>query len=732
MSLRGYGGGHVTTIGRTELELTVDSAKANIVAHVVPDDAQADPMLVGHTFTELPHILVVKDFETLTFIPRDSGTARDESRDNVLDQPKAGDAILVVEAPEPIELEQVVVGNVSEEDRTLLMDTLTEFRDCIAMSIHELGRAQGTEMTIELTDPTPFSYRPYRMAPSEQKAVDTMIAELLETNLICESSSPYASPVVLVPKKSGEQRLCVDYRKLNARTVKYSYPIPRIDDQIDRLSGATCFIAIDLRCGYYQMNVAEKSRQYTSFVTVQGQYEWLRMPFGLTNAPRVFQRYMDKVLKPVKQFAAVYLDDILIHASSPKEAISHLREVFELLREAGLTLHLGKCAFLVQKVTFLGFEVENGMVRPGQEKTEAVSEFPRPTTVHNIRQFLGLTGYFRHFVRNYASIARPLTQLLKQDQAWQWTEVEESAFQELKEVLARRPVLAVHRPGAATEVHTDASTIGVAGILVQKQADDKLHPVAYYSRQTKEVESRYHSYELEVMAIVESLKKFRCYLLGVPFTVVTDCNSIKGLAKKANLNGRIARWWLQLQEFDFEVQYCPGERMKHADALSRNPIQQEEPDDNFVLRIEPADWVLSAQLTDPEVSKWRETLLSSASTTADQQVQANFALRKDRVYRKTSKGLLWCVPKGMRHEIVRSAHEAVGHASVEKTLEKVSEAYWFPRMRRYIDRYIKCCIRCLYTKRKAGRREGLLNPIPKGTEPLRVFHVDHVGPYPPV
>jgi hypothetical protein len=717
-NLRGYGGGRVSTMGTTEFKLEVDSASAIVKAVVVPSDAQIEPLIVGRTFTELPSIEVAKDENSLTFTQR-----RGEESEPT---------IRLIKAPSPLDINQVKVGNVEENQKDQLIKLLNEFRDCFACSIEELGCAKSERMVIQLTDDTPFSHRPYRMSASEIAQVKKIVDELLECGIVRESQSEYASPSLLVQKKNGELRLVVDYRRLNSQTVKGCHPLPRIDDQVDRLTGGACFISLDLRSGYYQITLDEESRKYTSFVTPHGQWEWTKMPFGLTNAPRVFQRYMNRILKPVQDIAAVYLDDILIHAKTPEEATEGLRRVLEILRTEGLTLNLAKCTFLTTTVEFLGFEINEGMVRPGGKKTEAVRDFPTPKTVHHVRQFLGLTGYFRHFVKGYAAITRSLTQLLKKDQVWRWTDEEEAAFQKLKIMLVERPVLALHKPGAMTEVHTDASALGVAGILLQKQDDGKLHPVAYYSRQTSEAESKYHSYELETLAVVESLKKFRSYLIGVQFTVVTDCNSLKASSSKKELIPRIARWWLQLQEYTFEVQYRPGERMKHADALSRNPspLTKEEEEDAYVLRIEPATWVLSAQLTDPKVQDIKEVLSRPPVTEKDRFVYSHYTLRQDRVYRVTPRGLLWLVPRGMRHEVVKIAHEAVGHCGTDKTMWKIGEAYWFPNMRNYVDAFIKCCIPCLYSKRKTGKAEGFLNPIPKGTEPLKTVHVDHLGPFP--
>lgn len=626
--------------------------------------------------------------------------------------------------------DELQVGEIKAENRQKLKDLLSEYRDCFALKPDELGCARGVQMEITLQKDAAFSYRPYRMAPSETKRVQEMVNELLDAEIIQKSNSYYASPILLVDKKNGEKRMCVDYRKLNSQTVKDSHPIPRISDQIDRLSGGKFFTSLDLKMGYYQIPVKEESRKYTSFVTPFGQYEYLRMPFGLTNAPRVFQRYMNEALRPVADIAAAYLDDILLHATTEEKAIEDLRRVFEVLRQEGLTLNYEKCAFLKEAVNYLGFEVSGGAVRPGNAKIDAVKNFPTPVNVLQVRQFIGLTGYFRHFVRDYARIAQPLTNLTRKSVPWCWEEEQENAFQCLKVKLSTRPILTLYDPKLPTELHTDASSMGLAGMLLQKQiSDERLHAVAYYSRQTNQHERKYHSYELETLAVVESIKKFRIYLLDIVFIVVTDCNALKASSSKSNLIPRIARWWLQLLEFKFNVQYRPGNQMRHVDALSRNPVENQ----NFprtILQLEKSDWVLAGQLTDSKIQQLHRILSGSPVSEYEQKVCHNYALREGRIYRITSKGLKWVVPKGMRQQVVRVAHDESGHFALEKTLCRISECYWFPRMRNYVLDYIACCIPCISNKKPSGKQEGFLHPIPKPMQPFNTIHMDHLGPFP--
>lgn len=630
----------------------------------------------------------------------------------------------------PLTFDDITIGHGQDQNKNRLLELLNRYRGCFAKTTDELGCARSAEISIELQQDTPFVYRPYHMSKSEQQEVSVIVADLLKNNIIRESSSPYSSPVLLVKKKNGENRMCIDYRKLNHLTVKDRYPLPRIDDQLDKLQGSVYYTTLDLRSGYHQIPIEENSRKYTAFVTSESQYEYNRLPFGLTNAPSAFQRLMNKILRPARDIAAIYLDDILIYSKTCEQALNNLEQVLILLEREGLTLNPEKCKFLMTSVEYLGFEISNSTVKPGKAKTGAVEEFPTPKSVHNIRQFLGLTGYFRHFVKNYSIIAKPLTELTKKNKEWVWGEKENNAFERLKRMLVERPILHIFNQEAYTEVHTDASSIGLGGILLQRQNDDKLHPVAYFSRKTSPTEAKYHSYELETLAVVETLKKYRAYLVGRDFVVVTDCNALKASSNKKQLIPRIARWWLQLLEYTFTVQYRPGDRMKHVDALSRNPSISEKPAEEIVMRIEQADWVLSAQLTDEKIQKIREVLSKPPESDEDKLIYKNYTLRDGRIYRITVKGIQWVVPKGMRQQVVRAAHDDLGHFAAEKTLLRLCEHYWFPRMRQYVEKYISCCLPCIYGKKPSGKKEGFLNPIPKKSEPFDTLHIDHYGPLP--
>ncbi|GBP79293.1 Retrovirus-related Pol polyprotein from transposon 17.6 [Eumeta japonica] len=395
------------------------------------------------------------------------------------------------------------------ESRNELIALLKSFEKYFSSGIPS-APADTEPMKIRLKDPNKtVNRRPYRFSPSERQIVRNKIDELLRAGVIRPSSSPFASPILLVEKKDGSHRLCVDYRELNDNTISDRFPLPLISDQIDRLCGGHFFSILDLASGFHQIRIDDESIERTAFVSSEGQFEYVSMPFGFKNAPAVFQRAMLNALgNLVNAYVVVYMDDLLIVASNVTEAL--------------------------EKVEFLGYEVSQGEIRPNPRKIEALTALPPPETVTQLRQFIGLASYFRQFVPQFSQVMAPLYALTTGTGKLSWKPEHEVIRQKIIFALTNEPVLLIHDPNAETELHTDASAIGYGAVLLQKK-DGKLHPVAYYSKRTTSAESKYHSYELETLAVVNAVKYFRRYLHGRKFVVVTDCSSLQS-TRKARLD----------------------------------------------------------------------------------------------------------------------------------------------------------------------------------------------------
>jgi hypothetical protein len=437
-------------------------------------------------------------------------------------------------------------------------------------------------MVIQLKHDQPIYFRPRRLSLSEKETLRKILDGLLEKRIIRPSNSPYASKIVLVKKKNGETRLCVDYREINKITIRDNFPTPLIDDNLDLLKDKKHFSTLDLKSGFHHVRVAESSVKYTSFITPFGQFEYVRMPFGLTNAPRVFQRYLYGIFSDLIRTHKVilYMDDVLVATGTLEEHLDILKDVFILAADHGLEFRLDKCYFLQDQIRYLGYLVSSAGIRPNPENVDCVKKFPVPTCSKDVQRFLGLASYFRRFIPSFSIKARVLYDLIRKNAAFKFGDDELVAFETLKDSLVDAPLLAIYSPLLETELHCDASSKGFGAILLQKQDDGKFRPVRYLSKRTTESESKLHSYELELLAIVYAVEKFHVYLHGLRFKVVTDSDAVKMALNKKDINPRISRWALVLENYDYTVEHRAGKRMQHVDALSRcTPVMVKVLDD---------------------------------------------------------------------------------------------------------------------------------------------------------
>ena len=464
----------------------------------------------------------------------------------------------------------------SPEEMTKLKGLLKESTDIFALNDSELGYTDIVRHSIDTGNHMPIKQQPYRTPIVRRDRIKQMVDQMQKQGIVQPSKSPWASPVVLVPKKDGSLRFCVDYRKLNSITRKDVYPLPRVDDIFDTLNGARYFTSLDLASGYWQVELDEHAREKSAFTTYHGLYEFVRMPFGLCNAPATFQRVMQAVLAGLTwQSCFVYLDDILIASKTFGEHIRSISEVFARLRAAGLRLKPKKCLFLREEVPYLGHLISALGIRPDPSKTEKVKTFPTPCDVTAVRQFIGLTSYYRRFVPNFSNIASPLRALTKKNAVFKWSTECQSAFDRLKTMLTSAPVLAYPKfgPDAEFVLETDASGIGLGAVLSQQQSDGMLHPIAYASRSLDPSESNYGITELETLAVVWAARYFRPYLLGHRTIVYTDHSACVSVLSSARPSGKLARWALTIQELNLIIKHRAGKLNANADALSRSPCK---------------------------------------------------------------------------------------------------------------------------------------------------------------
>jgi hypothetical protein len=412
-------------------------------------------------------------------------------------------------------------------------------------------------------------FRPmYRLSPLELRETKEQLARLLEQGIIEPSKSPYGAPILFVPKPNGKGlRLCVDFCALNSLTIKNRYPIPRIDDLLDAISGAKFFTSIDLTSRYHQIRITEEDAPKTAFRTPFGHYQFKVLIEGLTNAPATFQTVMNAIFQPyLRDFVVVYLDDILVYSKTEADHQRHLRLVLKKLREEKFYACLQKCEFAKPEIKFLGHIVGAEGIKVNPAKIAAVNDWPQPTNVHQVRSFPGLANYFRRFVQGYAKLAAPLTDLTKAVNPFRWTSQCQEIFEGIKWALTHAPVSASPHESKEYEVVSDASGIELGAVLLQNGK-----PIAYDSRKLSGAENRYTTGEQELLGVVHALQTWRCYLERVHFVLFTDHKPDTFFQTQPILSRRQARWSELLQRFYYQWEYRAG-RSNVADPLSRNPV----------------------------------------------------------------------------------------------------------------------------------------------------------------
>lgn len=707
--MKGFGGSVIEAKGMVECDIMIDEDLTKVSIFVVPDELMPYDVLLGRD-------VLCKQDKRLTI--------------------EYG--ILKVEAAETNKFD--IGEDIGEGHKDTLNNLLMSHKECFAENLEDLGRCKNTCMEISVSTDTPVVGKRYQVPFSQRQTLSDIIDKLLRCGIIRQSNSPYAASVLLVKKSNGESRMCTDFRALNAVTIKKQYSMPVAEEQLSLLAGNKYFTTLDMTSGYYQIPIKEECKKYTAFITPEGLYEYNVMPFGLTNAPMVFQEMITQIIRRLdhRKNIVSYVDEVIIPSKTVEDGIQVLTEFLATVQEEGLTLRPTKCSFMRKTVNFLGHIISSEGISPGEEKTKCIKEFPRPGNVSDVRRFLGITNFFRKFVHNYSHIAMPLTRLLKKDVQFSWQAEQEEAFEVLKSKITSQPLLTLFDPGKEHEVHTDASAIGLSGILFQADGEGTvLRPVFYYSRRCSEAESQYTSHELEVLAIVETVERFRIYLLGKLFRIVTDCNAVATTKATTPLPPRIARWWFKLQEFDYTMVHRSGAKMTHVDGMSRSPtlppIETETVADKvLVINANVNDWLYQLQMSDAKLRNIAKVLsgCSAADDGECAQIRTDYFMENGRLFRKIGDLKRMVIPEKVRWRITKACHDDVGHFSIEKTLNRLQKDFWFPRMRRYVKSYISSCPECCYRKVKGGKPEGELHVEEIIPIPFRSINIDHLGPFP--
>lgn len=474
-------------------------------------------------------------------------------------------------------LQQLRTDHLNEEETELVTELCLDFSDIFYLDGDNLTFTNEIKHTIDTNNARPVFTKSYRYPQIHKEEVKTQVNKMLEQGIIRHSISPWSSPVWVVPKKldaSGIQkwRVVIDYRKLNELTIDDKYPLPNISDLLDQLGKCEYFTTLDLASGFHQIEINPTDIQKTAFSVDNGHYEFVRMPFGLKNAPSTFQRVMDNILVGIQnERCLVYMDDIIVYSPTIQEHLSRLKEVFSRLRKANLKIQPDKCEFLRKEVAYLGHLITQNGVKPNPDKIEAIESFPQPENPKEVKSFLGLAGYYRRFIPNFAKISKPLTKLLTKDTPFIFDFECKESFKNLKTALTSDPILIYPNFEEPFLLTTDASAFAIGAILSQGPVGKDL-PIAYASRTLCSAETRYSTIERELLAIVWAVKHFRPYLFGRKFTLITDHRPLTWLFSIKDPGSRLARWRLKLEEYNYKIIHKPGKINKNADALSRIKI----------------------------------------------------------------------------------------------------------------------------------------------------------------
>lgn len=594
----------------------------------------------------------------------------------------------------------------------------------------------------------PIHSYPYRKSPAENKAINEQVQEMLKNNVIRPSASPWSSPVVIINKKDGSPRFCVDYRKLNSITERDVYPLPRIDDLLDKLTGSQYFTTLDLKAGYWQIPIAEQDKQKSAFVTSDGLFEFNVLPFGLSNAPATFQRTINSILGALRwDMCLVYLDDIIVYSQSFDRHIQHLDLVLNALEKANVKLNISKCSVARKQLDYLGFRITQNGIKPTTTNVNKVLEFPTPTSAKAAYSFIQMAQFYRRFIADFSTIAAPLNVFKSKNAKFVWTTECQKSFDILRKKLSQYPLLGFYDPKSKLKlkINTDASNAGIGGVLHQITRNGHAQPIQYLSRSLSTREKKYSVIEKECLAMVWCISKLRPYLHGRTFTLITDHHPLCWLNKQSSKNGRLDRWSLQLQEYSFDIKYTSGSSNCVADCLSRYPIDQ--PDDVVEQQ---------AELLDGSTHNRIMAMVSTFDSRKIQEEQRKDILIKPLLDQLLDgkrlhslvcvKGILYrviyrrggytltvpYVPSSLIHPLLEAYHDSPtsGHLGINKTWYKIRDRYYWPGMYKQIKQHILSCHKCKQFKISRTKSAGTLQPIEPPTGILDLMGLDFMGPLP--
>ena len=678
---------------------------------------------------------------------RQSGATQEGAREvalrEVLPEPVPG---LVMEVTEIVK----VPGGVITE---LIAKVKLKFANVFSGPSSALGKTAMVQHRIVTGETIPIKQRPRGLPYHRRKVAEDEITKMLQLGVIEKSESPWCSPVVLVTKKDGEVRFCVDYRKLNEVTVKDSYPLPNLTEMLEQMGGSDWFSVLDLKSGYWQIPMVGADKEKTAFSIGRGLWQFTVMPFGLCNAVATFQRVMERVLAGLLgSCCLVYVDDVIVFGETLETGVINLEKVLSRLQSAGMVLADKKCHFLEREVKFLGHLISGEGLRMDPEKQKCVKEWPEPSNIRELRGFLGFATYYRRFIRGYSDLVEPLNRLLRKEGDFVFGGDQKAAMRNIVSKLTGDVML--NHPVMEKEfiLDTDASDVGIGAVLSQ-EIEGKERVIAFYSKTLSQAERNYCVTRKELLAVVKGMKNFRDFLLGCRFRVRTDHSALKWLTQFKEPEGQIARWLEQIQNFEFVIEHRPGSRHGNADGLSRRPCMSEEcracekKESRWGIRSVTTDlgWG-QVQDADSGLKVLMEKLREHVERPSKAEMGAmsfevgilwrqwdSLRLREGVLYRKREKSgvLNWqlVVPRLKRLDVLEELHagRTAGHFGEERTFRSVQKRFYWPGYHRSVEVFCAGCLPCLSRKHPGKASVPILGFRVVGY-PFERIAIDVMGP----
>jgi deoxyuridine 5'-triphosphate nucleotidohydrolase len=690
------------------------------------------PIILGRTYYDKLYAIQDYAFNTITFrqghLKHVVTTYDDPNRNKRHKEPTVEPirtSALVELSPEATIDQEFNIGETA--DFKTITEMLDQYPDLVCTDLKDVRRTKTTQHEIHLTNPNspPINQKIDRVPVAQRKWLEEELEKMLKNKIINHSESPWSFRIILVPKKDGKTRICIDYRDLNELTIKNAYPLPKIDDLLDALNGAKIFTTLDLFSGYWQVPLSENAKPLTGFSSSMGHYQFEVMPFGLANAPATFQSMVNKILKEyLYKFALVYLDDIVIFSQTIEEHYEHIKLILKKLEEAELCINPNKCYFGYRSINYLGFVISDKGLETDPKKVDIIREWPEPRSVRQVQSFLGLCNYYRRFVESFSKIAKPLTEVIKgKEGKVKMNPGTLQSFNTLKNLLITAPILKLPNFDLEFILQTDASGTGIGAVLCQNHpGDPKESVVSYYSKKFSKSEAHYAAVHKEAMAVVYSIEHYRHFLLGRKFTVVTDHAPLRQYLRSQNPIGQHARWIEKLQFYQFDIVHKPGRLNIPPDVLSR--LEEDHTSAALARKLaakyEPYLQRIYDQLTGQKIQ-----YKSIKDLKIFREQCKKYKVEKRTLYRVTKRTPQIVPSLRERSELVKTFHLNSAHSGITTTIRLIVKYFWWPKMNFDVRSELTKCHCCQLFE----RREEITEPLSISCNGLfENIALDFVGP----